>query len=453
MSQVLASGRVPVQPRIRSALFELATTDASPPRRAVLWIILALFGVLLLWAFIARVDIVSVAPGRLVPETYVKIVQPTEAGIIRELLVKEGDAVVAGQVLIRLDPTESTADSRANSLQLALERLQVRRLEAELAERPLARKSGEDAALFSRVEAQYQDHRRTIEDALGQGEAARERSEKELAAAREEMRKLEKTAPLLRSAAESYRKLASQNLVGRLDAEDRERLATEREQDLASQRATVQSLEASLTEAERSLSQVRSRNRTDLQTQLVEATARISQLEQADVKLGFRGRNLELRAPQAGIVKDLATTTVGAVVQPGTVLLDLVPVGEMLRAEVSIRNEDIGFVRTGQPVRIKLATFPFQRYGLMEGTVLSVSADSAPVRAEQLTRVSGEPEPLPGYKGIVRLNAQSLKGGMGEFAISAGMQVTAEIVEGRRTVMQYLLSPVQNVGSEAGRER
>ncbi len=157
----------------------------------------------------------------------------------------------------------------------------------------------------------------------------------------------------------------------------KDRLATEREQDLASQQATVQSLQASLTEAERSVAQVRSRSRSDLQTQLVETSGRIAQLEQADVKLGFRGRNLELRAPQAGVVKDLATTTVGAVVQPGTVLLNLVPVGELLRAEVSIRNDDIGFVRAGQKVRLKLATFPFQRYGLLEGTVLSVSPDSA----------------------------------------------------------------------------
>jgi HlyD family secretion protein len=414
---------------------------------------MALFGALLVWALIAKVDVVSVAPGKLVPETYVKIVQPSEAGIIREILVREGDTVAAGQALIRLDPTESAADSKANAQQLAQERLQVRRLEAELAARPLARKAGDDPTQFARVDAQYQDHRRSVDDALGEADAARERAAKELSAAREVLSKLEKTAPSLRSAAESYRKLASQNLVGRLEAEERDRLATEREQDLASQRATVQSLEASLSEAEHSMAQLRSRSRAELQTQLVEASARAAQLEQADVKLGFRGRNLELRAPQTGVVKDLATTTVGAVVQPGTVLLNLVPVGEVLRAEVSIRNEDIGFVRTGQTVRMKLATFPFQRYGVMEGIVLSVSPDSATTHDEQSPRGGTESETLPHYKGIILLKAQSLRGGMGEFAIGAGMQLTAEIIEGERTVMQYLLSPLQKVRSEAGRER
>jgi hemolysin D len=441
-----------ILPRIRSALFEVATTDASAPRRMALWIICALFALLLLWSLVARIDIVSVAPGRLVPETYVKIVQPAEAGIIREILVKDGDAVMQDQVLIRLDPTESTADSTANAGQLALERLQVRRLEAELDGRALTRKAGDNPLLFARVEAQHQNHQRAVDDAVGQAQAARERVSKELAAEREELRGLEKTAPMLRSAADSYQQLASQKLAGRLEAEDRDRLATEREQDLQSQRATVQSLEASLAEAEQALAQVRSRNRSDLQTQLVEAASRAAQLEQANVKLGYRGRNLELRAPQAGVVKDLATTTVGAVVQPGTVLLNLVPVGESLRAEVSIRNDDIGFVRVGQPVLMKLATFPFQRYGMLEGELIAISPDAAPPGPEQ-QQSRDDPGSTSGYKGIVRLARQQLVGGMGKHAISAGMQLSAEIVEGDRTVMAFLLSPVQKTADEAGRER
>jgi HlyD family secretion protein len=452
-TQNLAPRAAPVLlPRIRSALFEVATQDASPSRRYTLWSILALFVLLLAWAFIARLDIVSVAQGKLVPQTYVKIVQPSDAGIIREILVKDGDAVIRDQVLIRLDPTESAADSSANAQQLALERLQVRRLEAELAGAPLAKRAEDDALLFTRIDAQHRSHKRAVDDSLGQAAAALDRVRKELTSGVEQLRKLEKTAPLVRSAADSYQKLANDNLVGRLEAEDRQRLATEREQDLEAQRATVESLRAAVVEAERSLAQVRSSSRSDLQVALVEASGRVAQLEQTDVKLGFRSRNLELRAPQAGIVKDLATTTVGAVVQPGTVLLNLVPVGEPLRAEVSINNEDIGFVHAGQPVRLKLATFPFQRYGMLEGELESISPDTAPPAA---TRESGDgtPQAPPGYKGVIRLTEQTLSGGMGRFPVSAGMQLTAEIIEGDRTVMQYLLSPVQRVSNEAGRER
>jgi hemolysin D len=452
MSSVITSPTTAMLPRIRSGLFEVATQDASPPRRMTLWTICGLFALLLIWALLARIDIVSVAQGRLVPETYVKIVQPAEAGIIRELLVKDGDRVEKDQVLIRLDPTDANADSSANAQQLALERLQLRRLEAEMNGTPLVRRADDDPALFARVDAQYRTHRMAVGDSVGQAAAARDRANRELAASVEELKKLEQTAPMLRKSADAYRNLANQNLVGKLEADDRERLATEREQDVYAQRATVESLRAALVEAERSLAQVTSSSRSDLQVALVESAAKVARLEQADVKLDFRGRNLELKAPQAGVVKDLATTTEGAVVQPGTVLLNLVPVGEQLRAEVSINNEDIGFVRAGQPVRLKLATFPFQRYGMLEGEVISVSADSNVTRDEH-SRDTEAVSTLPGYKGIVRLKSQSLLGGMGELPISAGMQLTAEIIEGDRTVMQYLLSPVQRVANEAGRER
>jgi HlyD family secretion protein len=286
-----------MMPKIRSGLFEVATRDASPPARMTLWAVCTLFVLILLWALIARIDIVSVAQGRLVPETYVKIVQPTAAGIIREILVDDGDRVEKDQVLIRLDATDANADSAANSQQLQLERLQLRRLEAEMNDVPLVLQPGDDAALYARVEAQYRTHRRTVEDAVGQAAAARDRANRELAAGVEELTKLKKTAPLMRKSAEAYRNLADQNLVGKLEADDRERLATEREQDVHAQLAKVESLRAALVEAERSLAQVTSKTRSDLQAALVESAAKVAQLEQADVKLGFRGRNLELRAP------------------------------------------------------------------------------------------------------------------------------------------------------------
>ncbi|MEP7311818.1 MAG: HlyD family type I secretion periplasmic adaptor subunit [Pseudomonadota bacterium] len=435
-------------PKVRSALFEVATREPAELRLWTVRAVIALFALLLIWACVAKLDIVSVAQGKLVPETYVKIVQPTDAGIVREILVKDGDQVTAGQVLIRLDPTESGADSLANTQTLDLERLHVRRLEAELADKPLVRLSGEDPLLFAQVDAQHRAHRRAVEDTLSQAAAARDRASKELAAEVEELRKLQKTAPMLRRSADAYAKLANENLVGKLEAEDRLRLATEREQDMESQRATVDSLKASVLEADRHLAQIRSGSVSELQIALVEAGAKVAQLEQADVKLHYRSRNLELKAPQAGVVKDLATTTVGAVVQPGTVLLNLVPVGEQLRAEVSIENEDIGFVRPGQTVRLKLATYPFQRYGMLEGLVRTVSADAS--IEKQDAQGSGH---LPGYKAVVSLSEQALDLNGLKHPIAAGMQLTAEIVEGERTVLEYLLSPVRRVTSEAGMER
>ncbi len=153
-------------------------------------------------------------------------------------------------------------------------------------------------------------------------------------------------------------------------------------------------------------------------------------------------------------MQNLATHTPGAVVQPGTALLQIVPKGDTLRAEAALANEDVGFVAVGQRVKLKLAAYPFQKYGLLEGKVVQLSADA--LEPEAAAKATGSPHVTPPltYKAVIELDAQSLtlpSGGL--LALAPGMAVTAEIHQGRRTVMEYLLSPVQRVSSEAGKER
>lgn len=446
-----------LMPRIRSALFEIATREPEHAPRWVLWIVCALFTVLLIWAIFAQLDIVAVAQGRLVPQTYVKIVQPAEAGIVREILVDEGDRVSQGQVLVRLDATENTADSTASERELAIQQLQVRRIEAELAGQTMSRQVGDDAVLFTQAQAQARAHRQEFLDSVAQENAARERARKELAASVEILRKLEKTLPSYQRSAESYEKLAAEKLVGSLQAEEKRRDATEKAQDLESQRATVESLEAAVLQSDRRLVQLKSAYESDLHTARVDALERATQLEQEGVKLKFRQGHLELRAPQAGTVKELATTTIGAVVQPGTVLLSLVPAHEPLLAEVAVENQDIGFVKAGQRVRLKVATYPFQKYGMLEGVVKTVMADSS-TKASNVPR-GNEPgnsdavSQMQSFKVMVELEKQAIHVNEARFSLAAGMQLTAEIMEGKRTVLEYLLSPVRRVSSEAGMER
>jgi HlyD family secretion protein len=186
----------------------------------------------------------------------------------------------------------------------------------------------------------------------------------------------------------------------------------------------------------------------------VEASAQLHKLTQEQDKQARRGELLELKAPQAGIVKELATHTAGAVLQPGTVLMTLVPSDEQLQAEVWVDNADIGFVREGQDVKLKLTTYPFQKYGMVDGTVRQVSADASEQGAGSGT-ARGEP-PSSGqakFRAIVALAAQGLENGAHRQTLAPGMQVQAEIKLGRRTVLEYLLSPVQRAWHEAGRER
>lgn len=161
--------------------------------------------------------------------------------------------------------------------------------------------------------------------------------------------------------------------------------------------------------------------------------------------------------------KDLATTTQGAVVQPGSVVLTLVPVGEKLFADVAIKNEDIGFIQVGQKAMVKLIAFPFQKYGLLTGKVVYVSADATEAGAgtDRGNAGGGNPSSAANtasitatYKARVALDQQHLQGPTGQrLQTGAGMQVAVEIHQGRRTVLEYLLSPVSKAVQEAGREK
>jgi HlyD family secretion protein len=444
----------PAAIRAASALFEIEMGDPGRHSRAVLWSVCALFGVLLLWSLFAKLDIVAVAQGRLVPQTYVKIVQPAEAGIIRELLVEEGSVVKQGDVLVRLDPTLNAADSTAVSRELALERLQVRRIEAELSDKTMKREAGDDVLMFAQVEAQRVSHRQSFLDSIARETAGRQRALRELDASREVLGKLESTLPSYQRSADAYEKLAGEKLIGSLQADEHRREATEKARDLEAQRATAASLESTIAEIDQRQLQLRSSYASDLNQQRLQSVTTINRLQQQLGKLNYQEGLLELRAPQAGVVKELATTTLGAVVQPGTVILSLVPANEPLRAEVMIENKDIGFVTAGQPVRVKLAAFQFQKYGMLEGVVRTISADSSSASQNANSGAADRSRSGDlGFKALIELSDQHLRVKGLILPLAAGMQVSAEIIQGRRTVLEYLLSPVQQIASEAGKER
>ena len=395
----------------------------------------------------------KLSPGGL-PTTYTKIVQPVEAGVVADILVREGDKVQAGQVLIRLDTTLAGADGRSLASELALKRLTLRRVDAELAGQPLAMATGDDPAMLAQVQAQANAHRQAFNDSVAQEAATRERAQNELSAARETFTKLQSTLPGYEQSAQAHKKLVAEGFLSPIAGNDKEREAIEKSQDLKAQAATVQGLQATINAQDKKIAGLTSTFRSQLLIERTEAMGQLAKLEQEAQKMGYKTGLLELKAPQAGIVKDVATTSKGAVVQPGMVLLTLVPKGESLLAQtvnwVQVKNEDVGFVQTGQLVRIKVAAYPFQKYGLIEGRIQTLAPDAQAPNSQN-------PNTPQGYKAIVALDTQFIESLNGNAAqrkgLESGMQVVAEIHQGRRTIMEYLLSPVQKVANEAGRER
>lgn len=432
----------------------LAIQESPMPKlpRLILYLVGGLFTILFAWAIFAKVDMVAVADGKLVPISYTKIVQPAEAGVVAEILVKEGDQVQAGQVLIRLDPTMTGADSRSLASELSLKRMTLRRVDAELAGIPLAIKDGDDPVMIAQVQAQANAHRQAFTDSLAQEVATRERAQNELRSAQETLTKLKNTLPSYEQSAKAHSKLVAEGFLSPIAGNDKEREAIEKLQDLKAQAATVQGLLSTITAQDKKIAGLSSTFRSQLLIERTEAMGQLAKLEQDTQKMGYKTDLLELKAPQAGIVKDVATTSKGAVVQPGMVLLTLVPKGEQLLAEVQVKNEDVGFVQSGQHVRVKVAAYPFQKYGLLEGSIQTLAPDA------QVSNNNNTGQSAPqGYKALVKLDTQFLESLNGDASqrkgLEAGMQVAAEIHQGRRTIMEYLLSPVQKVSAEAGRER
>ncbi len=422
----------------------------EPPPKAVMTIsriVMALVAILIIWSLLGRLDIVVVAQGRLVPESHVKIVQPAEAGVVREILVREGDHVEAGQVLIRMDDTLNSADTRALTQNLAVKRLELRRMDAELRGAAFVAQAGDDMTLYREARARFDANRAAWSDSAGGAREQRERATAELAAARQELAKLDKLVPVYRAELAAMEGLRAKGYVSELEYNARKRATIEAEQGLEAQRARVAGLEAAERQAERQLSNTTTRYRADLERERVALLADVHQIEQQLAKQQHRNAALELRAPQAGIVKDLATHTAGTVVSPGSVLLSLVPDDERLVAEVAIRNEDIGELRPGLPVQLKVAAYRFQKYGMLGGTVEHISPDASSAAAEG----QGPPAP-PTYKARVSITRVG-DGQIDHQPLAAGMTVTAEIDVGTRSPWQYLVDPVRGTVASAGRER
>ncbi|WP_319240963.1 HlyD family type I secretion periplasmic adaptor subunit [uncultured Propionivibrio sp.] len=437
----------------------LLSIQESPPARlprVVLAVVLGLFSILLCWAVFGRLDIIASAEGRLVPQTYVKIVQPADAGIVREILVREGQRVAAGQVLMRMDTQLAEADLRSLETDLVMRRLQLRRIDAELEGRRLLPLPGDPEDLFRRIEAQYVEHRRLFEDALGTAREAFNRAGRDFEAAREILAKLEAVVPILDAQSAAYVELGQSGFVAQLAVRDKQREAIEKARDLSAQQETVAGLAAGVAQADRQARQVMSKYRADLQNERVEAEAQFRRLQQELVKQQHKSDLLELRASQAGVVKELATHTLGTVVSPGTVVISLVPEHEPLVADVMVRNDDVGFVFVGQTAKVKLMAYPFQKYGMLDGEVLHVGPDASdsagsPAKEPGADRVSA----VPGltYRALIGLKSQALEAQGQRFKLVPGMQVVAEINQGQRSVAEYLLSPVQKILQESGRER
>ena len=246
-----------VEPRVFDpANFHGLQQALSPMPRAVLYTTLLLFAVMLAWAFLGRLDIIAVAQGKLVPESYVKIVQPAESGIVKEILVREGEEVRAGQVLMRMDTQVSDADSATVGNDLSLRQLQLRRIDAELAGRPFTLLKGDRADLFRQASDQYRANRESLHHQVDGERAVLAGAEQDLRSAEEMRSQLEQTLPIYREQEAAHDKLVRDGFMSKLAGLEKTRERIEKEQELKAQVHHLASLRAQIEQSYKKLSQI-----------------------------------------------------------------------------------------------------------------------------------------------------------------------------------------------------
>ena len=432
------------------AALELQETPPHPaPRRAAI-AICALFLIALTWAMLGQIDIVAVAQGRIIVSDRSKTIQPLETSVVREVFVKDGDKVKAGQLLIALDSTMTEADShRVEKERVAAlsEVLRARALLQSLTGGGMPLLTTEAVKTMPREDAdsarfQLQSEWADISAKLAKLQAELERREAEIATAKQLVEKLQSTVPMAQQRERDYKALSDQGFVAGHAGQDRTRERVEQEKDLAMALARQREAQAALAESRGSAASYRAETLRTLREREAQSDLKLKQLAEEGAKANKRNQLTKLTAPVDGTVQQLAVHTAGGVVTEAQVLLVLVPDEAEVTAEVVLENKDIGFVRAGQEAEIKLETFPYTRYGTVPATVKSVTADA--VNDEKRGAIF--PVTLVLGKGAIDVDGKPVR-------LTPGMNVTAEVKTGRRRVIEYLFNPVQEHVQESLRER
>lgn len=424
------------------AALELIEKPVSPLGRRTAYVLLAGLVALVLWLVLGSVDIVASANGKLSPQGSIKMIQPAEAGIVRRIYVKDGQKVTKGQLLVELDPTVSGTELGQSREALLVAELTVARARAVLD--ALEGKGFRFVAPQGATPQMIADHSSYARAQLSQlqsqsGEQSNSSQASALAAAeaRTQARKIAESLPLLDQQLQANEKLLEKGYVSKLRVLElrRQRLAAERDREAALQTAARAAAEAGAARNRGAGASVG--GRADLLQTLITAEAEVVQrrgeLAKASQRAGF-GR---IVAPVSGTVSQLAVHTEGGMVEALRPIMAIVP-NEGLTAEAMLSNSDVGFVRVGQEVAVKVHAYPYSRHGTIPGKVVSVGADA--VADEQKGLV---------YPVRVQLNAKDAK----RFTLRPGMEITVDVRTGSRRLIDYLISPIESARTTAARER
>ncbi len=438
--------------------------EQSPPRpmgRAIIYVICLLFVLAGIWSWYGKIDVVAVAQGKLIPSDRIKTIQPIEAAAIRTIHIKEGSEVNAGDVLITLDNTQIQADVDRLTKELHAAKTNLNRLQkldllmqAELTVRPNAKSIAQaqstnkakaksliqqdelisDRLLGSQVE-EFQARHQTL---LSEWQ----RTDAEINMARGEVTKITLTMPILEERVDSLKQLLLKNYSSKLEYLELKQQHIEEQQNLKIEQSRVKQLKAGQGGIEQQINTLVSEQRRTILDEMQQTILQVAALEQELIKATQRNTMTTITAPIAGTVQQLQVHTIGGVVTPAQELMNIVPEDLQLEAEALILNKDIGFVSEGQIAEVKIDTFNFTKYGVIDAEVIDISNDA--ISDENLGLV---------YAARIKLQSTQMQINDKLVNLTPGMSVAVEIKTGTRRLIEYFLAPLLRYKQESIRER
>ena len=397
------------------------------------------------WASNAELDIVSVAQGEVAPSSNVQTVEHLEGGIVRKILVGEGDRVTAGQPLVELEQTQTGADVKELKYRIRSLIATVTRLRAELnnnppvfppalvkAEPDLVRQA---TVMFNIRQSRMMGQIKSQEDAIRQRQLEIKEVQSRRASARESLN-------LIKEQVKISETLLEKELTNRMLHLNLLKEMADLQGRIEEANASLPRLEAALGEARSNMETIRASFREEAQVELDKSTREMEELTQRVRKFEDNLNRTTLRSPVDGIIKTLHVRSVGGVVKPGERVADIVPADDRLIIEAQLPPQDIGYVRAGQTAKVTLASADASKFGDIEGSVERVSPD---------TLVTEDGRPF--YKVRIVTSQSYFADGKLRYDLFPGMQVMASIQTGSRTIIEYILDPLIGRMGDALRER
>ena len=393
------------------------------------------FALFLLWAMLAQVDEVTRGQGKVIPSSKIQLIQASEPATVRELLVRSGQRVHRGELLARLDDTQSS--SELGQIEAETRSLSERSARLEAEGTGASNTSGGDEAVLSQV------RRQALSSRVAALRSSAEQRRRDAAEAYATIASLSSSLKLAQSKVGMLEPLAAKNIVPQTELLDARREVVDLSGRIAAAREQAGRANAAVSEAMSQSSEAQFMFRQDALNERSQINAKIAVNEQS--LRGARGKldKSELRSPVEGVVNDVQVTTIGGFVQAGQKVMEVVPMGDKLLVETRVKPSDIAFIKVGDKALVKVTAYDFSTYGGLDGRVVQVSADS----------IYDEATKEAYFNVIIETTKAYLKSQGRELPITPGMMTDTQIITGRKSVLSYLLKPVLKARSDALRER